>query len=228
MKVKLIAYTPEPEKVCGAAASVSVSEGTYSEIYEKKEKEKILKTLEHVVGYGHNSVLEHASFTFSIEGISRACSHQLVRHRLASYTQQSQRYVRFKELAYVTPPAIEKDPEKKKLYDKVMKETAQAYDELLKAEIKPEDARYIYPNAAKTNLVVSMNARELLHFFEMRCCENAQWEIRELADAMLIEVKKVAPIIFKNAGPGCIHGQCPEGTKTCGKIVQIREKYKGL
>lgn len=228
MKVKLIAYTPDPEKVAGAAALVSTSEGSYEDLYNKTSKEKAVKVLKHVVGYGHTSVVEHANFTFSIEGISRACSHQLVRHRIASYTQQSQRYVKFKDLAYVVPPEIEKDAEKREKYEKIMKNLSNAYNELLDAGIDAEDARYIYPNASKTNLVVTMNARVLLHFFKMRCCLRAQWEIRELAELMLKEVKKVAPNIFENSGPSCVNGPCSEGKLTCGKIEEIREKYRNL
>ncbi|MFH1424745.1 MAG: FAD-dependent thymidylate synthase [archaeon] len=226
MKIKLIAYTKDPEKVCGTAALVSTQEGSYSDLYEKTEGEKAIKILKKVIEYGHESVVEHASFTFSIEGISRACSHQLVRHRIASYTQQSQRYVKFDELEYVTPPEIEKDPAKKEKYDAAIKKAADSYKELIDSGIAPEDARYVYPNAAHTNIVITMNARALLHFFQLRCCNRAQWEIHEMADLMLKEIKKVAPNIFENAGPGCLNGPCPEGSKTCGKMEEVRNKYK--
>ena len=228
MKVKLISHTPSPEKLCGSAASVAYSEEGFEANYDKND-DSAQKILNHCVKSGHHSITEHASFTFSVEGISRACSHQLVRHRLASYTQQSQRYVRFDELAFVTPPKIRKNNEHEELFKETMQQLSDNYKKLLDAGVPAEDARYIYPNAAKTNLAVTMNARELMHFFSLRCCERAQWEIRELADMMLREVLKAAPILFCKSGPNCYSkGVCTEGKFTCGRMDEIREKYEKI
>lgn len=233
MEVTLISYTKNPDKVCAAAAFTSWKKLSTKKLSEELTDEEAFNFLRKVIGFGHLSVTEHANFTFSVRGISRACSHQLVRHRLASYTQQSQRYVKFKkeELEYVTPKTIQKSKFNGE-YEKMMKKISEFYEKLLK-EVPAEDARYILPNAAKTNLTVTMNARELLHFFGLRLCERAQWEIRELAGRMLIEVKKVAPVLFEKAGPRCEKlGYCPEGELTCGRyppksdIVIIRKKEK--
>jgi thymidylate synthase (FAD) len=165
---------------------------------------------------GHLSVIEHSSFTFAISGISRACSHQLVRHRIASYSQQSQRFVRIEEPSYVIPKTIEKEPELKKNYGDLMSLIWKKYDELVEAGIPKEDSRYVLPNATTTNILLTMNARSLLNFFNLRCCLSAQWEIRELAWKMLKLVKEVAPTLFKNAGPPCkTQGKCPEDKKDC-------------
>jgi len=232
MKVKLLKYTPNPEKVCAAAAMTSYkSEGT-SEILEKLDLEKARETLRKVMGYGHYSVIEHASFTFSVEGVSRALTHQLVRHRLASYTQQSQRYVTYETLEhYVTPKSILKNEEAKKIYDDALMSISDTYQKLLKHGVPKEDARFVLPNAAKTNILITMNARELRHFLNLRCCVRSQWEIREMAMKMLKQLKQVAPAIFENAGPSCVElGYCPEGAlkpPTC-KIEEIKRKFKEL
>jgi thymidylate synthase (FAD) len=174
------------------------------------------ETLNKALSKGHQSVIEHASFTFSIEGISRACSHQLVRHRIASYSQQSQRYVQLSDLDYATPPSILKSDEALKVFKNALKAINEAYNALIKMNIPLEDARYILPNATLTNIVVTMNARELLHFFDLRCCLHAQWEIRGIAWEMLKKVQKVAPKIFRKAGPSCIFkGICPEDDSLC-------------
>ncbi len=229
MRVKLISWTPDPEKTVAVAAYTSISRHGPIWRWEHYDPEKGEKVIRNVTGYGHWSVIEHASFTFAVEGISRACTHQLVRHRIASYTQQSQRYVKFKDLDYVTPPSIEKNENAKKTFDETMKALADAYQKLIDLGIPPEDARFVFPNAAKSNIVITMNARELLHFFGLRCCLRAQWEIRELANRMLIEVKKVAPTIFEKAGPRCVSlGYCPEGKFTCGKLKQVIEAYSNL
>lgn len=228
MKAKLIAHTPEPDRTCAAAAYTTYSKREPSKILEGMTEEKAKEVLRRVVGCGHHSVIEHANFTFAIEGISRACSHQLVRHRIASYSQQSQRYVKFDSVNYVTPGTIAEKKEALEEYGRAIGGSIKAYDKLLKLGIPAEDARYLLPNSAHTNLVMSMNARELVHFFRLRCCERAQWEIKELAVEMLREVKKAAPILFENAGPTCINGPCPEGKAACGKIGEIREKFKNL
>lgn len=213
--MKLIACTPDPEKIAGVAARGCWSKRTASEILKEEDREKIAASLKAAVERGHTSVLEHLSFTFSIEGISRACSHELVRHRIASYSQQSQRHVKM-ERDYTTPPTIARNQTARKLYDDHIGSAWKVYGKLLKMNVPPEDARFVLPNAARTNLVMTMNARSLLNFFELRCCMHAQWEIRALAYRILREVKKVAPSIFKNAGPPCVHrGICPENDTSC-------------
>lgn len=242
LKVKLIEHTPEPEKVIAAAAKLCYSAVSVDEIQEKLDKVNTEKFLNMLISYGHESPIEHVSFTFAVEGVSRSLTHQLVRHRLASYSQQSQRYVKLDQFEYVIPPEIEKNDKAKNIFIHAMEESQNAYNELvdilktkyaedgcnlLSAEKKAiEDARYVFPNACETKIVVTMNARSLMNFFRHRCCNRAQWEIRELADQMLIIVKKVAPILFKNAGPACLNGICPEGKMSCGKIDAVRAKYK--
>ncbi len=218
MEVKLISYTKGPDKVCAAAAFTSWKKLSTKKLFEDLTDEEAFNFLKKVIGFGHLSVTEHANFTFSISGISRACSHQLVRHRMASYTQQSQRYVKFKkgEVEYVTPPKI-KNSQFNQGYRELMGKIAELYERMLE-EIPAEDARYILPNAAYTNLTVTMNARSLLNFFGLRLCDRAQWEIRELAEKMLAEVKKVAPVLFEKAAARCEDlGYCPEGELTCGR-----------
>lgn len=174
------------------------------------------KTLSRIVGMGHNSVIEHAVFTFSVEGVSRALTHQLVRHRLASFSQQSQRYVSMDKPTFVVPHSVQDNKDALKIYEETMDRIWEAYNRLEAMGIKPEDARYLLPNGCTTNITITMNARELLHFFSLRCCERAQWEIREMAEQMLALCREVSPIIFAKAGPGCVRGPCPEGKKSCG------------
>ena len=243
MKVKIIAHTPEPEKVVASAAKLCYSPVGVDEIQEKMTQEQIDEFVNKLASMGHESPVEHVTFTFAIEGISRVTTHQLVRHRIASYSQQSQRYVKLKQFEYIVPPEIEKIPAAKKVFIETMERDQKAYDglvnilmeekwrqyerlELTEKERKKilnkiekeaiEDARYVFPNACETKIVVTMNVRSLLHFFNVRCCERAQWEIREMATEMLKECKKVAPILFKNAGPSCVRGKCPEGAICCG------------
>lgn len=215
MKVRIIAHTPNPDIISAAAAKLTHSKSAPDELLND-EPGKMKKLLKAVVGMGHTSVIEHAYFTFSIEGISRACSHQLVRHRMASYSQQSQRYVGMDQPDYVTPPKIKANPKLKKAYDSAMGKVWDEYNALMEMGIPAEDARYVLPNAAKTNIIMSMDGRALMNFFELRCCLHAQWEIRELASRMLQEVKKAAPTIFENAGPMCkMRGECLENAKAC-------------
>lgn len=233
MKVTLLKFTPDPEKTAALAAKLCYSDSSIAGLNAKlssaeKPGVSIEKFLGRILKMGHTSVLEHASFTFGIEGISRATTHQLVRHRIASYSQQSQRYVLASRPDYVTPATIAKDPEKKKRYDAMVKDVYAFYKELTDAGVPAEDARYILPNAACTKIITTMNARELLHFFKLRCCERAQWEIREMATRMLALVKKEAPFIFKDAGPACAGAGCSEGDMTCGKAKEIREKFRKL
>jgi len=228
MLVKLLTHTPEPERVVAAAARLCYSASSIDRLIEKDRaaQEALLKK---ILSLGHLSVLEHASFTFGLEGVSRACSHQLVRHRLASYAQQSQRYVSHKEpFEAVTPPSIADRPELLARYDGLLHTIHQLYRELLDSGVPAEDARFVLPNAAATKLVVSMNARELLHFFNLRCCRRAQWEIRGVAKEMLRQARQVAPLLFGQAGPGCLRGACPEGAMSCGAAAEVRREYAEL
>jgi thymidylate synthase (FAD) len=229
LKVKLLRYTPDPELLCGAAALTSSRHEGASKIIEKLDLGKARRVVRRVTGYGHESVIEHACFTFSLEGISRAMTHQLVRHRIASYTQQSQRYVAYNTLGhYVVPPSISQNPKVKKIFENTLMQISKSYQKLLEHGIPKEDARFLLPNAAKTNIVVTMNARELRHFFRLRCCQRSQWEIREVAIEMLRQAKKVAPSLFENAGPSCVElGYCPEGAmkpETCN-IKEIKKRF---
>ncbi len=223
LKVKLISHSQDPDRVVTMAAKLCYSPVGVEEIGENLTQEQIEKFLGMLVGIGHESPIEHTSFTFAIEGISRACSHQLVRHRIASYSQQSQRYVKLDNMQYIIPPEIEKIESACEAYKKAMEKSQTEYSRLVELLIQNgrtekeaiEDARYVFPNACETKLVVTMNARSLLNFFEKRCCERAQWEIKELAYKMLKECKKVAPVLFKNAGPSCCKGKCKEGKLSC-------------
>ena len=266
LKVKIIAHTPEPDKVVAQAGKLCYSAVGVDEITQKLTEEEIVRYVNMLANIGHESPLEHVSFTFAIEGISRACTHQIVRHRIASYSQQSQRYVKLEQFEYIIPPAIESNPEAKRIFIEAMERDQKAYDELVdllledilidkhaadygscireilkenpdavpdrskvldlyaenfledyrKAEKQAiEDARYVFPNACETKIVITMNARSLLHFFNVRCCNRAQWEIREMATEMLKECKKIAPALFKKAGPDCVYGKCGEGKMSC-------------
>jgi thymidylate synthase (FAD) len=215
MNVKLLGFTPNPEKLPAMAAKLTHDKAKPEDLEKTTDKE-LQAILKHVMNLGHTSVIEHACFTFAISDVSRSLTHQLVRHRIASYAQQSQRYVNLNEPNYVTPPKIANNKKMKKAYDETMKNIWEQYNKLLEVGLPAEDARFILPNGACTNIIVTMNARSLLNFFELRCCLHAQWEIRELANKMLREVKKVAPTIFKNAGPACkTKKYCPENKKDC-------------
>jgi thymidylate synthase (FAD) len=215
MNVKLIGFTPNPEKLPAMAAKLTHSK-TKPEELDKSSDEELQNILEYVVNLGHTSVIEHTCFTFAISDVSRSLTHQLVRHRIASYAQQSQRYVNLNNPTFVIPPTIEKNKKMKKAYQETMDVIWKQYNKLLEMNIPAEDSRYILPNATCTNIIITMNARSLLNFFELRCCLHAQWEIRKCANKMLHEVKKIAPTIFKNAGPSCkTKNVCPENNKKC-------------
>lgn len=216
MKISLLRSTEKPETMVAIAARLCYSPASVSELLDEMGKKEINKLVRFVIKSGHLSTTEHISFTFAIEGVSRALTHQLVRHRVASYNQQSQRYVSFRDnFEYVIPPQIKKDISIKKRYDELIKNTHELYKNLIDLGIEAEDARYLLPNASETKIIVTMNGRELLHFFTVRCCNRAQWEIREMAINMLKKVKKVAPTVFENAGPNCLRGPCPEGKFKC-------------
>ncbi|MCY6957340.1 FAD-dependent thymidylate synthase [Clostridium brassicae] len=244
LKVRLIEYTPNPERVVASAAKLCYSAVGIDEILEGLNEKNVHEFLDRLMSYGHTSTIEHVSFTFAVEGVSRSLTHQLVRHRIASYSQQSQRYVKLNQFEYIIPPEIENDEQAKELFINSMEESQKAYDkiaEILKekyieqgmkkqnAQKKAiEDARYVFPNACETKILLTMNARSLMNFFEHRCCNRAQWEIRALADEMLKLVKKVAPVLFKKSGPKCLNENCPEGAMTCGNIINVRNKYSKM
>lgn len=241
MHVKLVRQTSAPEeivamggKLCYSAADVDKLE---TGIQEKEQGSFINKLMD----LGHLSMFEHASFTFAIEGVSRSLLAQITRHRIASFSVQSQRYVSEHSknssdgvFEYIIPPKIEALGDKYVgIYCQQMKTMQEWYDFWLselgdEGESAKEDARFVLPNAAETKILLTMNARELLHFFSLRCCNRAQWEIRELATRMLILVKEAAPNIFSNAGPDCLSGPCPEGKMTCGKTKEVKAKFAKL
>lgn len=223
MKVKLLNYTPEPDKTVAAAARLCYSPVGAESLMENLDQDKTEKFLKMLVGMGHWSPTEHVSFTFAVEGVSRALTHQLVRHRIASYSQQSQRYVAMEDFQYIIPPSVSKNPEALQIFESVVGGIKEAYDRL--AELVPkEDARYVLPNACETKIVMTFNCRSLYNFFEHRCCDRAQWEIRLMANKMLKEVKKVAPVLFDKAGPACVvSGHCPEGKMSCGRIDRMKK-----
>ncbi len=265
IKVTLLNHTPNPEQTVAMAAKLCYSPSGIEDIRDGLTEEKTAAFIDMLSNLGHASPIEHVSFTFGIEGISRACSHQLVRHRIASYSQQSQRYVDGTKFDFVTPPEIAKNERALEVYNRVIAMQAQAYKEIRDAlavgyinEFKGEaqtgsdeeilsafrdenrkqysafikkaneDARFILPNASTTKIVCTFNARSLHNFFAHRCCNRAQWEIREVAEKMLIECLKVAPHLFKTCGPSCLFGPCPEGAMSCGKMKEMREKYSDI
>lgn len=222
MEVKLLRHTPEPEKTVAMSARLCYSPIGAAQLEEKITDEQAAKLVRKLVSMGHFSTLEHVTFTFAIEGVSRVLTHQLVRHRIASYSQQSQRYVKEHNFETITPPSIATRPEAKEKFDKLMQEIQDLYNEFTDMGILAEDARYVLPNAAETKIVCTFNVRSLLNFFSLRCCTRAQWEIRQLAEKMLAECKKVAPVLFENAGPTCVsEGVCHEGEMSCGRLQAI-------
>lgn len=291
LKVKLLSYTPNPEEVVASAAKLCYSPVGVNEIIEKLDSQNVEKFIEKLVSIKHLSPFEHVSFSFAVEGVSRTLTHQLVRHRLASYSQQSQRYVKETMFDFIVPPSIENNEKAKEIFIKEMENSQKAYDDIVRElmidkifatdkyykwyekitdiettdngkdwDVKEiyknliegkntekideylglfkkefpkehsalekeaiEDARYVFPNAAETKIVVTMNARSLMHFFNLRCCNRAQWEIRALADEMLSQVIKVAPAIFSNSGAPCTFGKCPEGSMSCGKTRSLED-----
>lgn len=237
LKVILLRFTPNPEENIAMAAKLCYSPADIEALKEKIETKDQKAFVEKLTKMGHMSPIEHSSFTFAIEGISRACSHQLVRHRLASYSQQSQRYVSEETgFDYVIPKTIKGDKQLERYFKDIMSKAQKAYNHIvqklhekgIKGEAANQDARFVLPNACETKIMVTMNARELLHFFSQRCCNRAQWEIRAMAIEMLKLVSEIAPTIFSKAGPACLRGACPEGEYTCGKITEVRKHFKGL
>ena len=235
MKTELITMTTNPIATVAAAARRCYSGLGNSEMFDfmagklEKDAEYLENFIRKVLASGHEGILEHASFTFAIEGVSRALSHQFVRHRIASYSQQSQRYVEnaFGGQWYVVPESIGAKPEAIELYIKLMEGIAQGYGSLLEMGIPKEDARYVLPNATETKIVVTMNARTLLHFFRLRCCNRAQMEIRLMAEEMLKAVKGVAGVLFEKGGAPCEYGKCPEGAMSCGNSKRRQNALEG-
>lgn len=243
-KVVLLGYTrgingEKPEHIIALAGKLCYSKSNINDLFEKLTDEQIETFINRLVSMGHQSPLEHISFNFGIEGISRTCSHQIVRHRIASYSQQSQRYVDLKEtFNFIIPPEIENNEAAKNIYiDSIMKDkevykniTLALKEEYVKNGMDNskatkkalEDARFALPNACETKMIMTMNARTLLNFFKERCCNRAQWEIQEVANQMLDLVLEVAPTVFKKAGSPCAFGPCPEGKMTCGNPIKPR------
>ena len=252
MRVQLLAYTPEPERTVAAAAKLCYSPVGIEAVREGLDEASTARFVDMLAEIGHESPIEHASFTFGIEGVSRSLLAQITRHRIASFSVQSQRYVRKDDFDFITPPAIAGDAETDALYREAMAACGRFYEALAdrlkrqhterlvaggmeekeaarKAEkMAIEDARYVLPNACDTRMVMTINARSLFNFFSHRCCNRAQWEIRALADAMLRLVLEVAPHLFKSAGPPCLRGGCPEGKMSCGEMDAVRAKYRAM
>ena len=213
MNVQLLAHTPAPEQLVAASAKLCYSAASIADLaaIEADKAEEFIDKLPEA----HQSPLEHVSFTFGIEGVSRAMLAQITRHRIASFSVQSQRYVEMDHFAYVTPPSIADNDDVNEFYHNFMRLSREYYNLMRAAGIPAEDARFVLPNACETRMIVTMNARELLHFFSLRCCKRAQWEIRAVAEEMLRLCKEVAPEIFAKAGPGCARGHCSEGKMGC-------------
>ena len=248
LKVYLIAHTPMPEKVVSAAAKMCYSDAGADALLDGMTDEAADRFLHMLSELGHESPIEHASFTFAIEGVSRSLLAQITRHRIASFSVQSQRYVRKDAFEYVVPPEIAKNEEALSLYKETMDLLQQRYDRLAeilsqqrRAEFEAqglsdrqvsqkaekaaiEDARYVLPNACETKMIMTMNTRSLLNFFRLRCCNRAQWEIRELAWQMLALCRRAAPALFEKAGPACLFGPCSEGKMTCGRADEVRRR----
>jgi thymidylate synthase (FAD) len=218
MQVTLLYHTSNPERAVATAARLCYAPVGAAELMESMSDAQVDKVLATIMRSGHFSALEHASYTFALDGVSRALTHQLVRHRVASYNQQSQRYVTYSgEPEIVLPPTIVNDPEARAAFNTAIDVAYATYAQLIEAGIPAEDARYVLPNACISKIVVTMNIRELLHFFEVRCCHRAQWEIQELACRMLSLVEPTAPYIFMDSGAACRRGSCTEGKMTCGQ-----------
>jgi thymidylate synthase (FAD) len=237
--VEILRYTNNPEEIIAMGAKLCYSKADIKELEQGIQTKDQTAFIDKLMDIKHMSPIEHATFTFGIEGVSRSLLAQITRHRIASFSVQSQRYVGLissddsETFDYVIPPKIEDlGAEYVQKFENQMLQIQQWYNEWnqflgAKGEETNEDARFVLPNAAATKILLTMNARELQHFFALRCCTRAQWEIRDLAEQMLNKVKEVAPILFKKAGPGCVSGPCPEGKMSCGKLKEMRIKYQG-
>ncbi len=234
-RVTLVQHTPDAERVVAAAARLCYASDTAGILDGVPSDDTFLARL---LDMGHLSPFEHASYTFLLEGVSRALTHQLVRHRIASYSQRSQRYVRHDAFEYIIPPSFAGKTvdtpggpvDAEAYFRAAMDRAAEDYRRLRTAlgsgESANQDARYVLPNAAETKIMVTMNARELFHFFGERLCTRAQWEIRRAAGEMLRLAKEASPGIFRGRGPKCVAlGFCPEGKKGCGGYEAMLAKY---
>lgn len=218
LNVKLIAHTPDADKVVAAAAKLCYSAADVDTLMDGLTADKVETMCQKLADLGHESPIEHASYTFAVEGVSRALLAQLTRHRIASYSVQSQRYVDKSDFDYIVPPSIAADEVSLSDYLRVMEWLSDWYQVLKLRGIPAEDARYVLPNACDTRIIFTMNARSLHNFFRLRCCNRAQWEIRAMADEMLKLVREVSPVLFKHAGPSCaVTGKCSEGAMCCGE-----------
>ncbi|MBQ8688032.1 MAG: FAD-dependent thymidylate synthase [Ruminococcus sp.] len=250
MNVTLITHTPLPEKTVAAAAKLCYSDSGVDTLMENMSEERAEQFVDMLAGFGHESPVEHVTFTFGIEGVSRSLLAQITRHRIASFSVQSQRYVKMNHFEFITPPAIAEDAEAAAIYQKSMDDAIKAYHDLadrLQARYIPqlleqglsekaakskaekmaiEDARFVLPNACETKMVMTMNVRSLRNFFRLRCCSRAQWEIRAVATEMLRLCCKAAPALFRTAGPSCCCGSCTEGKMSCGKAKEVRERFE--
>ncbi len=234
LNVALIRHTLSPEEMVALGARLCYSKATLGSLTERVTKVDQTAFVQKIMGMGHDSVLEHAAFTFGVEGVSRVLLAQLTRHRLASFSVQSQRYVSYENgFGYIVPPKIEALGEDAVAeYNQQMQQMHTWYcqwqEKLGVGEGSNEDARFVLPGACETRLMMTMNVRELRHFLSLRMCSRAQWEIRALATEMHRLCMEVAPALFADAGPGCLRGACPEGAKSCGKALQIRQERKAM
>lgn len=248
MTVTLLTHTPEPDKLVAAAAKLCYAKSDIPTLLDNLTPERVDSFLTMLSELGHESPVEHASFTFGIEGVSRALLAQLTRHRIASFSVQSQRYVDKSGFDFIIPPSIAEIPEAREEYLRAMEEDATHYESIRRkliaahtaklldegkseknakklAEKKAnEDARFVLPNSCDTKIIMTMNVRSLHNFFALRCCRRAQWEIRALACEMLKLVREAAPLLFAKAGPGCVRGKCPEGAMTCGQAAEVKKE----
>ncbi|PWM41799.1 MAG: FAD-dependent thymidylate synthase [Clostridiales bacterium] len=239
LKVRLLSHTPDGEKMIAAAAKLCYARADIDTVLEGLTPEKTQNFLEMLTAMGHESPLEHLTFTFGIENVSRALLAQITRHRIASFSVQSQRYVAEDGFDFILPPAIAENAEAKALYLDTMEELSRRYSALSELLLQNtpgaaadrkkaiEDARFILPNGCTTKMMVTMNARSLLNFFRLRCCNRAQWEIRALATQMLFLVRDICPTVFRLAGPPCISGHCPEGKMSCGRAAEMKKTFLG-
>ena len=234
LKVILIRHTLSPEETVALGAKLCYSKSTVEQLKDRISQKDQSAFIDKLMGMGHESVLEHASFTFGIEGVSRALLAQITRHRLASFSVQSQRYVGYEQgFGYIIPPRIQELGEDAvQEFARQMNTIEEWYRDwqarLGNGEKSNEDARFVLPNACETRMILTLNVRELRHFFALRMCERAQWEIRALATEMHRQCLEAAPALFKDAGPGCLRGKCPEGEKSCGRMNEKREERKCL
>lgn len=233
-KVLLLRHTYNPDEVVALGARLCYAQADVETLRERISRKDQAAFIAGVMARGHLSVIEHATFTFAIEGVSRALLAQITRHRIASFSVQSQRYVSMQGFDYVVPPAIAAlGREARARFAQQMETISSWYEEWQRllgdaGEKSNEDARFVLPNACATRMVVTMNARELLHFFSLRCCQRAQWEIRALAWEMLRLCRQAAPEIFAHAGPTCVRGACAEGKASCGRMEEMRRRVAAL